>query len=79
MLVLSRKREEGIVIDGDIEIMVLAIEDGRVRLGIRAPKSKEIVRMELYDKVEKENKAAIGKKNQVEVMQRAIRERFIGR
>lgn len=72
MLVLSRKREEGIVIDGDIEIKVLEIEDGRVRLGITAPKSKEIVRMELYNKVEAENKAAVGKKGQLEEMKRIL-------
>ncbi len=73
MLVLSRKREEGIVIDGDIEIKVIEIEDGRVRLGITAPKSKEIVRMELYDKVEAENKAAVGKKGQLEEMKKILR------
>lgn len=73
MLVLSRKREEGIVIDGDIEIKVIEIEDGRVRLGITAPKSKEIVRMELYDKVEAENKAAVGKKGQLEEMKKILK------
>lgn len=73
MLVLSRKREEGIVIDGDIEIKVIEIEDGRVRLGITAPKSKEIVRMELYDKVEAENKAAVGKKGQLEEMKKMLK------
>lgn len=72
MLVLSRKREEGIVIDGDIEIKVIDIEDGRVRLGITAPKSKEIVRMELYNKVEAENKAAVGKKGQLEEIKRIL-------
>lgn len=73
MLVLSRKREEGIVIDGDIEIKIIDIEDGRVRLGITAPKSKEIVRMELYDKVEAENKAAVGKKGQLEEMKKLLK------
>lgn len=61
MLVLSRKREEGIIIDGDIEIKIIDIDEGRVRLGIDAPKHKEIVRMEIYNTVQSENKEAISK------------------
>lgn len=75
MLVLSRKREEGIIIDGDIEIKVIEIEDGRVRLGITAPKSKEIVRMELYNRVQAENKAAVGKKGQMEEMKKLLQKK----
>lgn len=75
MLVLSRKREEGIIIDGDIEIKVIEIEDGRVRLGITAPKSKEIVRMELYNRVQAENKAAVGKKGQMQEMKKLLQKK----
>lgn len=66
MLVLSRKKEEGIVIDGNIEIKVTDIGDGRVKLGITAPKDKEIVRSELYHKVQDANKSAISKKSQLQ-------------
>lgn len=59
MLVVTRKLEEGIVIDGDIEIVVLGIEDGKVKLGIEAPKGKKIYRKEIYTAIREENQQAI--------------------
>lgn len=50
MLVLSRKLEESILIDGDVRIKVLEIRGGQVRLGIDAPRSVNIVRSELVPK-----------------------------
>ena len=47
MLVLSRKQNESIIIDEDIEVQVLDVRNGRVRLGIRAPKSRRVVRAEI--------------------------------
>lgn len=47
MLVLLRKLNERIVIDGSIVVTVVAIHDGRVRLGIEAPRDVRIVRPEL--------------------------------
>ncbi len=47
MLVLSRKLNESIIIDSDIEVQVLEIRNGRVRLGFRAPNSRRIVRAEI--------------------------------
>ncbi len=47
MLVLSRKQGESIVIDSDIEVQVLEIRNGRVRLGIRAPQSCRVLRAEI--------------------------------
>jgi carbon storage regulator len=47
MLVLSRKLNETIVINGDIRIMVVAIRGNQVRLGIEAPDSVGIFREEL--------------------------------
>lgn len=47
MLVLSRKLNERIKITGDITITVVAIERGRVRLGIVAPDSVKILREEI--------------------------------
>lgn len=49
MLVLSRKTGEGIALDQDIEIEVLAIEGDRVRIGIKAPKEMRIFRKELLE------------------------------
>lgn len=59
MLVVTRKLDEGIIIDGDIEVVVLGIEDGKVKLGIEAPKEKKIYRREIYTAIKEENQQAI--------------------
>jgi carbon storage regulator len=51
MLVLSRKLNESIVIDGDIRIKVVGIRGNQVRLGIEAPDSVGILRAELCDRL----------------------------
>lgn len=55
MLILSRKKDESIIIDGNIEIKILEIEEGKVRLGIQAPKDVDIFREELYKSIREEN------------------------
>jgi carbon storage regulator len=50
MLVLTRKSDEELLINGNIRVRVLSIEGGRVRLGISAPKSVPVVRNELVTK-----------------------------
>ncbi len=47
MLVLSRKKNESIVINGDIRIEVLQIKGKQIRLGITAPASMKVLRSEL--------------------------------
>ena len=47
MLILARKKGEGIRIDSDIEVVVLSIHGTRVRLGVAAPDGVRIVRAEL--------------------------------
>ena len=59
MLVLSRKKNEGIIIkgkDGDIRIVVIEADKGKIRLGIEAPKGYAIIREELVYEVEGANK-----------------------
>ena len=48
MLALSRKKEEAIVINNDIEITILEVKGDQVKLGITAPKSVPIYRKEVY-------------------------------
>ena len=55
MLILSRKKDESIIIGGNIEIKILEIEDGKVRIGIEAPKDVDIFREELYKTIQEEN------------------------
>lgn len=64
MLVLTRKQSEAIQIGEDIEVEVIAIEGEQVKLGIRAPKSVDIYRKEIYvDITNQNNEAAIIDKN----------------
>ncbi|MGD9854586.1 MAG: carbon storage regulator [Planctomycetaceae bacterium] len=58
MLVLSRKRGESIAIESDIEIEVLEIRKGRVRLGIRAPRTRRIIRAEVAERETTADKSA---------------------
>lgn len=58
MLVLSRKKGESIIIDGQIEVKVIAVEGEMVRLGIEAPKTVSIYRQEVYQAIQEENQAA---------------------
>ena len=56
MLVLSRKKNEAIMIGGNIKIMVLEIRGDRVRLGVEAPREISVHRQEIYEKIkESEN------------------------
>jgi carbon storage regulator len=52
MLVLTRKMNESIVIDGDISIKVVSVRGNQVRLGITAPRSHSIYRSELRDRAD---------------------------
>lgn len=55
MLVLSRKTDQVVLIGEDIEIMIVGIENGQVKIGIKAPKEINIQRKELTEKdVEKD-------------------------
>jgi carbon storage regulator len=58
MLVLSRKSQESIVIDGHIEVTVLSVEGDIVKLGINAPKEVSIFRKELYEAIQVSNQEA---------------------
>ena len=53
MLVLSRKKNESIVINDDITIVVVEIRGDKVRLGIEAPKEVPVHRQEVYDAIER--------------------------
>jgi carbon storage regulator CsrA len=58
MLVLARKTDESIKIGEDIEIKVISIDKGVVKLGIDAPIDIDIIRSELLEDVKKSNIAA---------------------
>ena len=58
MLALSRKKNEAIVINNNIEITVLDIRGDQIKLGISAPKEIPIYRKEVYIQIQNENKQA---------------------
>ena len=58
MLILQRKEGESLHIGEDVEITVLAVEAGRVRLAIQAPKSVAILRSELRNAADTNRDAA---------------------
>ncbi len=58
MLALSRKKDEAIVINDDIEITVIEIKGDQVKLGISAPKAVPIYRKEVYMQILDSNKEA---------------------
>ncbi|VAX38864.1 Carbon storage regulator [hydrothermal vent metagenome] len=55
MLVLSRKKDEKIIIGDNITLMVIEIRGDKVRLGIDAPKEVAVHREEVYDAIQKES------------------------
>ena len=59
MLALSRKKNEALVINNNIEITVLDIKGDQVKIGISAPKQIPIYRKEVYLQIQEANKAAM--------------------
>jgi carbon storage regulator len=51
MLILTRKLNEEIVIDGEITIKIISVSENQVKLGFDAPKNIEINRKEVFEKV----------------------------
>ncbi|SEW08899.1 carbon storage regulator CsrA [[Clostridium] fimetarium] len=58
MLALSRKKDESIIINDDIEITIIEVKGEQVKLGITAPKSIPIYRKEVYVQIQEANKEA---------------------
>ncbi len=58
MLVLSRQRDETIVIGEDVEVTIVDIRGDKVRLGISAPKHVPVHRKEVFEAIKRENRAA---------------------
>ncbi|WP_010286854.1 carbon storage regulator CsrA [Kurthia massiliensis] len=63
MLVLTRKPGETVMLGEDIQVKVVSIDGDQVKIGIEAPRSLKIFRKELYEEIQKENKAALETQN----------------
>ncbi len=58
MLLLTRRIGEGLVINGTITVQVLAVQGGRVKLGVEYPAGNTVFRQEVFAKIQAENQAA---------------------
>ncbi|MEL3901218.1 MAG: carbon storage regulator CsrA [Treponema phagedenis] len=59
MLILSRKTNQKIRVGDSIEITVIEVRGDQVKIGVEAPRSVKVFREEIYDEIQKENKAAL--------------------
>jgi carbon storage regulator len=60
MLVLSRQRDESIMIGDNVQVTIVDIRGDKVRLGIVAPTEISVHRKEVYDAIQRENRKAAG-------------------
>lgn len=66
MLVITRKKGQSLLIGDDIEIKIVKVDDGSVKIAIDAPKEKVILRKEVYENIRKENTNAIASTEEIE-------------
>lgn len=62
MLVLSRKRDESIMIGDDVVVTIVDIRGDKVRLGINAPQDVPVHRQEVYEAIQREKRITPGTK-----------------
>ena len=60
MLVLSRKPNESIIIDGNVTVSVLRVDNDNVRIGVEAPLEIPVMRKEIYEQIKTNNEQAAG-------------------
>ncbi|MBD5478560.1 MAG: carbon storage regulator CsrA [Lachnospiraceae bacterium] len=58
MLALSRKKNEAIIINNNIEVTILEVKGEQVKIGISAPKEVSVYRKEVYLQIQEANKEA---------------------
>ncbi len=59
MLALSRKKNEAIVINNNIEVTILEVKGDQVKIGVAAPREVPVYRKEVYLQIQEANKAAV--------------------
>lgn len=73
MLVLSRKEDESIIINDNIEIKIIGVKQDQVKIGIVAPRDVKIYRKEIYDEIQRENLAAASASPALEKLKSVMR------
>ncbi len=59
MLALSRKKNEALIINNNVEVTILEVKGDQVKIGITAPKEVPVYRKEVYLQIQEANKAAV--------------------
>lgn len=59
MLALSRKKNEAIIVNNNVEITILEVKGDQVKIGITAPKEVPVYRKEVYLQIQQANKEAV--------------------
>lgn len=59
MLALSRKKNEAVIVNNNVEITILEVKGDQVKIGITAPKEVPIYRKEVYLQIQEANKEAV--------------------
>ena len=67
MLVLSRQRDQSIVIGENVVITVVDVRGDKVRIGIEAPKESPVHRQEVYEAIQKENAEQLDSQSEAEI------------
>ena len=63
MLVLSRKKNESIIINNEITIVVVEIRGDKVRLGVEAPREVPVHRREVFDAIQRNSEEQVAERN----------------
>ncbi len=58
MLLITRRTNESVIINGCIEVKIIEIKGGRAKLGFEYPEGNSVFRQELFEKIQDENRAA---------------------
>jgi carbon storage regulator len=77
MLVLTRREGESIIIGSGIEVKILGVEGGSVKLGIEAPRATPVHRLEIFRAIKEENRAASRQADAVAAVLDKYREKAI--
>ncbi|MDE7254170.1 MAG: carbon storage regulator CsrA [Acetatifactor sp.] len=59
MLALSRKKNEALIINNNVEVTILDVKGDQVKIGITAPKEVPVYRKEVYMQIQEANKASV--------------------
>jgi len=79
MLILTRKKDEEIIISSEIRIKILSISDTQVKLGIVAPADVQVYRAEVFEKIKEETIRAAKQTEEVDIDVRKLKVNKLGK